>query len=162
MPAVLWVNADDAGARALVREGKIVLAVDPRGTGADAPTAGKVSGYGKPYQTFMRALLVGKTMVGMQTEDLLHAFDYLAARPDVDAARVELMGKGNGGVIALYAAALEPRIAKVTAQGAPQSYLAIARMKVHQDITDILVPGVLHDFDLPDVVAALGRRCVLQ
>jgi cephalosporin-C deacetylase-like acetyl esterase len=162
MPAVLWVNGDDAGARALVREGKIVLAVDPRGTGADAPTAGKVGGYGKPYQTFMRALLVGKTMAGMQTEDLLHAFDYLVSRPDVDTTRVELMGKGNSGVIALYAAALEPRIAKVTAQGAPQSYLAIARMKIHQDITDIVVPGVLHDFDLPDVVAAVGRRCVLQ
>jgi len=31
---------------------------------------------------------------------------------------------------------------------------------MHGDIFDILIPGVLQDFDLPDVVAALGRRYV--
>ena len=122
---MLWVNpagkAADAGEggpiEALVRAGNIVLAVDPRGWGESAPPA-------RPrkrrllhvYQTAMRALLVGKTMAGMQTGDVLRAFDYLAARHDVDSRRIAIAGKGNGGVLALYAAALEPRIAKVACQ----------------------------------------------
>lgn len=59
----------------------------------------------------MRALLVGKNMVGMQTGDVLRAFDYLLSRPDVAADRITVIGKGHGGVSALYAAAVEPRIA---------------------------------------------------
>ena len=108
----------------------------------------------------MRALLVGKTMVGMQTGDVLRAFDYLVSRSDVDPGRIAIIGKGNGGVLALYAAALEPRITKVACEGAPSSYMDIVRMKIHENIIDLVAPGVLRDFDLPDVIAALKPRAV--
>jgi hypothetical protein len=35
-------------------------------------------------------------------------------------------------------------------------------MKIHDDITDLVIPGVLRDFDLPDVVKALGPRCAVR
>jgi hypothetical protein len=110
----------------------------------------------------MRALLVGKNMPGMQTMDVLRSFDYLRARPDVNVARISVTGKGKGGILALYAAVLEPRIAKAESIGAPESYMAIVRMKIHDDITDLVIPGVLRDFDLPDVVKALGPRCAVR
>jgi len=94
----------------------------------------------------------------MQTEDLLSAFDYVLVRRDVDWRRISIAGKGRGAVPALYAAVLEPRIEKVTCENAPESYLAVARMKMHRDMEDIVVAGVLRDFDLPDVIAALGPR----
>ena len=139
-----------------------MLALDPRGWGESAPPAGPRGGYSKSYQTAMRAFLVGKSVVGMQTGDVLSAFDYLASRPDVRSSRISVIGKGKGGVLALYAAALERRIEKVTCAGSPDSYLALARMEIHQDLTDIVLPGVLIDFDLPDIVKALGPRCILQ
>jgi dipeptidyl aminopeptidase/acylaminoacyl peptidase len=108
----------------------------------------------------MRAMLVGKTMPGMQTGDVLRAFDYLATRHDVDAPRIAIAGTGNGGVLALYAAALEPRIAKVACRKSPSSYTEIVRAKLHQGIAEIVVPGVLRDFDLPDLVAMLKPRPV--
>src|SRR5574340_17707 len=85
-PAVLWVDAagkaaDTAAIEALAGAGNLVLAVDPRGWGESAPPPGPRGGYSKNYQTAMRALIVGKTMAGMQTVDLLRAFDYLASRP---------------------------------------------------------------------------------
>jgi hypothetical protein len=40
----------------------------------------------------------------------------------------------------------------------PPSYMDIVRMKIHRGITDIAVPGVLKDFDLPDLERALGPR----
>jgi fermentation-respiration switch protein FrsA (DUF1100 family) len=106
----------------------------------------------------MRGILVGKPLAGMQTGDVLRAFDWLAARADVDAKRIAIIGKGNGGVLALYAAALEPRIAKVASEKAPASYMEIVRAKMHEGITEIVVPGVLRDFDLPDIVASLKPR----
>jgi alpha-beta hydrolase superfamily lysophospholipase len=143
----------------MVRAGDIVFAFDPRGWGEGAPPAGPRSDSAN-YQTAMRAILVGKSMAGMQTGDVLCAFDWLAARPDVDPKRISIFGKGNGGVLALYAAALEPRIAKVASEKAPASYLDIVRAKMHEGIIGIVVPGALRDFDLPDVAASLKPRPV--
>ena len=167
-PAVLWVDAAgkaaDAGEggaiEAVVRAGNIVLAVDPRGWGEGAAPAGPRGGYSKAYQTAMRALIVGRTMAGMQTGDVLRAFDYLAARHDVDPKRIAIVGKGNGGVVALYAAALEPRIAKVACEKSPASYMEIVNARMHAGIMDIVVPGVLRDFDLPDLAASVKPRTV--
>lgn len=167
-PAVLYVNAagkaadaaDGGPIEALALAGHIVLAVDPRGWGEGAPPPAPRGGYSKSYQTAMRALLVGTTTAGMQTGDVLRAFDYLNARPDVDAKRIAVIGKGNGGVLALYAAALEPRIAKVACEKSPVSYMEIVRAKMPEGILDIVAPGVLRDFDLPDVAASLKPRAV--
>jgi hypothetical protein len=96
----------------------------------------------------------------MQTGDVLRAFDYVNGRPDVDPKRIAILGRGNGAVLALYAAALEPRITKIGLVKAPDSYLKIVQAKMHEGIVDIVVPGVLRDFDLPDVEASLSPRRV--
>ncbi len=165
-PAVLWINAAGKSADAggdldeLARLDHIALAIDPRGWGETSGKAGPSGGYGAAYQTAMRALLVGQTLAGMQTRDALAAFEYLASRADVDAARLSAFGKGNGGVIALYAAALEPRIRKLALERSVLSYMAIARARQHEGIFDIVVPGVLRDFDLPDLAASIAPRPV--
>ena len=104
-------------------------------------------------------MLVGKTMAGMQVYDLLSTLDYLVSRSDVDAAQVSVIGKGNGGAIALYAAALDRRVHKVACEGSVLSYLQVAQSRFHENLfADIIVPGVLKDFDLPDVGAAIAPR----
>jgi cephalosporin-C deacetylase-like acetyl esterase len=161
-PATIYVNAAGKGAdstavESLVRSGHVVLAIDPRGWGESAPETGR-GGYSGIYQLAQRAMLIGKSLTGMQVHDVLRAFDYLVSRPDVDAAQVNLKGVGNGGVIALYAAALEPAIAGVETVAAVPSYMAIARAARHSGVIDIVVPGVLKDFDLPDVAGLVAPR----
>ncbi len=146
-PAVLYLDPKGDDIDALVRAGHIVLAPDLRGLG-----------HPKLYATSMRAMLVGRTMAGMQTTDLLAAFDYLASRPDVDAKHIGVFAKGNAAIVALYAAALEPRIEKIACEGGPISYLDIVRAPIHDEVSDLIVPGVLKDFDLPEVAAAIAPR----
>lgn len=161
--AVLYVNAagkdaDPAAIDALVQQGQLVLAIDARGWGESAPPPSQKAGYLGQYQTAMRAFLVGKSPIGMRTEDVLQAFDYLRTRPDVDAAQITVAGKGAGDVAALFAAALEPRIAKVQCESLTWSYREMAHREVHEGLLDVLAPGALRDFDLPDIVASLGDR----
>jgi cephalosporin-C deacetylase-like acetyl esterase len=166
--AVLYVNAAGKAAdareggpvEAMVRAGNVVLAIDPRGWGESANPPGQRGDDSAGNKTAMRALLVGKSMAGMQTEDVLSAFEWLAARTDVNPGRISIIGKGNGGVLALYAAALEPRISRVACEKSPTSYMDIVRAKMQSGITGIVVPGVLRDFDLPDVEASLKPRPV--
>jgi dienelactone hydrolase len=100
-------SAAIAEIEALARSGSMVLAPDLRGMGESAPSAeGPTEGHTARYRTAMRALHVARPLAGMQTADLLACFDYLSVR----AQNIAVTGKGNAGVIALYAALLEPRI----------------------------------------------------
>jgi cephalosporin-C deacetylase-like acetyl esterase len=148
-PAVVYLDLKGEDIDALVSAGRIVLAPELRGLG-----------HSKLYATSMRAMLVGRTIAGMQTTDLLAAFEYLASRPDVDAKHIGIFAKGNAAAVALFAAALEPRIEKVACEGGPISYLDIVRAPIHDEIADLIVPGVLKDFDLPEVAAAIAPRPV--
>lgn len=163
--AVLYLNpegksadaAPDGDIEALARAGYLVLAPDLRGWGETAALGGSFPHDGR-YHLSMRAMLVGRTVVGMQATDLLAAFDYLAARPDVDSKRIGIFSKGNAEVVALLAAALEPRVHQIACEGGPVSYLDIVRARFHGEIADIAIPGVLAQFDLPDVAAAIAPR----
>lgn len=167
-PAVLYVDSEgkDAAAgasgdlAALARLGYVALGADPRGMGESAAAESDTPPHTPRYKTIVRALQVGKPLVGMQVSDLLAVFQYLRARPDVDPGRIAVMGKHNGGIAALYAAALEPGIRKVACEGAVTSYLEIARARLYHGVMDIFVPGVLKDFDIPDVVEAIAPRPV--
>ena len=164
-PSVLYVHgagkAADAAPggdlEALVRSGHVVLAPDPRGMGESRPTSAGGS-YDPAWQMLQRALLVDRTLVGMQAEDLLGAYDVLESRGDVDPGHIAVLGKGHGGVLALVFAALQPKVEKVAVEGTVLSYMEIARARYHEDLTAAFVPGVLRDFDLPDLAAALAPR----
>jgi acetyl esterase/lipase len=94
----------------------------------------------------------------MQVEDLLAAFGILESRGDVDPGRVAVLGKGHGGVLALVLAALQPKVEKVAIEGTVLSYREIVRARDHEGLTAAFVPGVLRDFDLPDLAAVLAPR----
>lgn len=141
----------------LVKGGTAVLAIDPRGWGEIAPAKG-ASGYSPDWQLAQRALLLGRPLIGMQVFDVLRAFDYLRTRKEIEASKISIIGAGNGGVVALYAAALEPRIASADLHDAVASYMAVVRSRTHRDMIGIVVPGVLSEFDLPDLAKAIAPR----
>lgn len=165
-PAVLYLNPDGKAAdaapgrdmEALVRAGRIVLAPDLRAWGETSDNRKRV--LTPHYSIAMRAMLVGRSLPGMQVTDLLSAFYFLSADASVDPGRVAIFAKGNAGPAALLAAALEPAIRQVAWQGGPISYLDIVKKRFHGEIADIVIPGVLKQFDLPDVAAALVPRTV--
>ncbi|MCX6622894.1 MAG: acetylxylan esterase [Acidobacteria bacterium] len=164
-PAVLYLHSagkakdavDQPDPAALVGEGRVVIAPDLRGWGT---TKGGSGLHGGAYQTGMRAILLGRSMAGMQVTDLLSVFAYAASRDDVDAANISILAKEQAGPLALMAALLEPRIARVACQDAILSYLDYVRAKYPVVMPNLIVPGILRDFDLPEIAAALAPRPV--
>lgn len=150
----------------LANAGFTILAVDLRGTGEYALSE-TMEGYSPLYQDAMRALLVGATLAGIQTGDALAALDAAAKEPawqralNAASGGITVAGKGNAGWIALFAAALDARIQAVAAEEALLSYMDIVRSPRHYFTTDLVLPGVLKHFDMPDVVASLAGKEVL-
>src|SRR5438093_580108 len=69
----------------------------------------------QPHREFLyrMAFPVGRTIIGYEVEKVQAAVDWFARRP----GRIEVWGYGEGGMIALYAAALDARIEVATVAG---------------------------------------------
>ncbi len=176
LPAIVYVHGRGkaAGARApsgatsdlqqLVKAGFVVLALDARGTGetgmAVPPDGQRYSGYFGDYASAMKAFMAGKTLVGMRATDIVRGVDLLAARAEVDAARIYGFGKEAGAVTLLHAAALDDRIRKVALEGMLVSYESVVKNRIHRDVFESIVPGALKLYDLPDLAAMLAPRPV--
>ncbi len=169
-PAVLYINpagmesgaAPGSAIDHLVQQGNVVLAIDPRGWGESAHPLTWGSGYPSTYQIPMEAILTGTSMPAMQTRDVLSAFRYLQARPDVQPRSISLRTTGKATNLGLFAAMVEPHIRAVVCDKAPMTYVAMAQLTRFNLDPDVVVPGVLRDFDLPDLEKALGPRFSIQ
>jgi cephalosporin-C deacetylase-like acetyl esterase len=144
--AILYLGSRDADAQALETLGYSVSIYDPRSRGEAS------GGYSGAYQAAQRAILLNKSLIGLHLVEIQRRLDELAA-----AGPVALYGKGNGGVLALYAAALDGRVQKAVVDGAVLSYMDIAQARIH-DAWEIVIPGVLKSFDLPDLARAIAPR----
>jgi cephalosporin-C deacetylase-like acetyl esterase len=162
-PAVIFARQDGEAVRGVPEAAwepwldadHVVVAVRVRG--APVQPAKPQPFYTENYRTAMRAILLGKTMLGMRVQDLLTVYDHVQGRPDVDATRVTVVGAGCMGVVALCAVALEPKIRHAVAEQSLSSYLQILRARDYPEtLVDLVVPGALEDFDLPDLAALAG------
>jgi cephalosporin-C deacetylase-like acetyl esterase len=167
--AVLYVNGESKSAgrvdcEQLAGSGLAVLAIDLRGTGETRVTS---NDHGVEYERFfgdydssMKALLIGRTLVGMRALDIVRGIDLLSERAEIDSARIYGIGHGKGAVPLLYAAVFDPRIKKVTLEGMLLSYESITRCRIHRKVFENIVPDALRFYDLPDLVSALAPRPV--
>jgi cephalosporin-C deacetylase-like acetyl esterase len=155
-PVMITLGATSAEVETMQKQG---LTVAPLAT---PPPPGGKSGYDADYQAAARAWLWGRTPAAQQVERILSAFRWLDEQPEVDPQRIGVFARGVSGPAAIYAAALEPRIRTVCVLDSIESYLEIVRGQRTQGIALLVVPGVLLDFDLPDVAQRINRAKTLS
>ncbi|MFA7006105.1 MAG: metalloendopeptidase, partial [Verrucomicrobiia bacterium] len=145
----------------LVTQGHLVLAVDLRGLGETVEKARKwYSGsFGPVAGDFYHSYLLGRSLVGMWTEDALVCARFLAGYETKGAPRkVHLVGVGAAGIPALHAAALEPELfASLTLRRTLASWTSVLREPAAKDQLITTVHGALKVYDLPNLVAAFGK-----
>ena len=143
----------------LVKSGHIVLVLQSRGTPIDAQSGQSTQFALGPYMGVnLRAIIVGKTLVGMRTDDVIRVLNWLSARPDVDRTSITLYGKGGLGMVALHAAALDTRITGVMAENSLVSYRTALDAPLHRNLSEITIPGVLQHYDVSDLLEAIAPR----
>lgn len=141
------------------RAGWNVLALEPRGAGGTEEVKSPLTGDWTLLS--LRALLVGKTPVGMRTDDALAALNWLTTRPEVDRRRMEVYGVGALGPVALHVGVMDRRVTRVTSDSAILRYREFVERPISRDMAEVNLPGVLERYDLPDLMAALGNRLTI-
>ena len=138
----------------LVAEGKTVIAVDLRGLGQTQGVGAKYYDhdlFGTDGVDYYFAYLLGKSYVGMRTEDLLSV-----AR--AQSQPVEVVASGETvGLVALHAAALEPGLIKNVRLDTPVRswYDVVKAGSTPYPITNI-VHGALLEYDVPELQRLMG------
>jgi dienelactone hydrolase len=114
------------------------------------------------HHASMTALLLGRTMAGERVLDVIRAIDALATVPgvEVDLGRIGIMGHSTGGLIAYYAAAIEPRISAVLASCSLCTYAASIATVDH--CADNYLPGVMQYFEMADMAGLIAPRALVM
>jgi dienelactone hydrolase len=151
--------ADPALAGGLVGRVPLFL-LDPRGLGESRPPGEFFTRYGLDYMHHAHGLMLARPVLGQRVHDVLRAIDLLTAE---GARRVDLVGRGQGAILALHAAILAgERVGTVALRHAPGSYLEWATAPVVRWPAANAPRGVLACYDLPDLVRQLGRRLTVS
>lgn len=164
-PVVVWLDAlpleriaADPDFQRLAESGHIVLALHLRGVlGEPDPNPTRLS-LGQYMPVLLRALIVNRTLVGLRIDDTIRAINWVTAQPNIDATAVTLYGKGAQGMVALHVAALDERIATVAVEDSLVSYRAAFEAGLHRNLSELVVPQVLHHYDTPSLFAAIHPR----
>lgn len=142
----------------LVRQGRVVLAVDVRGLGETEGTArGRyfVEYLGPQWREVFMAYLLDTSLLAMRAEDILVCARLAATYQSPAKPRsVHLVSIGRTGPPALHAAALAPKLfATVTLHNCLTSWAAVVRTPQARLQFENIVHGVLRVYDLPDLIA---------
>ena len=155
----------------LVKKGYIVAAADVLGYGEVKRTAGR------EYTDGFTAVLIGRSMVGIQAGDIVRVANYLKNVPGVDAKKIGAIAYNETCLPLIHAAAFDASISNVTLVSPLVSYKNVVMNRLykigvtkrptgnywHPVEVDFSwgVPGVLTAYDLPDLIGAIAPRKVV-
>ncbi|MGA7237133.1 MAG: hypothetical protein WBY44_15710, partial [Bryobacteraceae bacterium] len=165
------VYLDDGGAEAaresglldrMAQGGRTVVAVDVRGVGQSKlpSTTSRTGTYVQIFDTetwaSYSAWQLEDSLVGMRVADTLRTVDYALSLPGVSG--VHVAGKGLGSLVAMLATAIDPRIAGAVCHGGLLSYATMSSAAGTLLGADLILRGVLREFDLPEIAASIANR----
>ncbi|MBI5008988.1 MAG: acetylxylan esterase [Bacteroidia bacterium] len=139
------------------KKGDGIVIVDLKGVGEQTSTASKQYDYSGRLHTLSRAeLWLGHTIMGEWVNELDVVSRYLTS--ELKASKVNIDGRGEAGLAALFLAATDGKVNSVTLRQAPASYVFDNRENVNFFSMGIHLPGFLVWGDVSLAAALTGRN----
>ncbi len=136
-----------------VRRGRLVLAPDVLGVGE---TRNTVVNY--PLATHHEAILLGRSLPGLQAGDIVGVVKYAQQRPDADSRDIVALARGMLCPALLHAASFEEGIHGIILERPLLSYYLVAAHRFYNYDMRATVAGALTAYDLPDLAASCAPR----
>jgi dienelactone hydrolase len=146
-------------ARQFAQRGYVTIAIDFRCFGERADKASPTLN-GDPCNTqFIRGCLLGVYSLTLNLHDTIRTIDYLQTRAEVNPDLIGCMGVSLGGMMTLWATAMDKRIKAAVASGC----LSGLRDAVHEQriCGSQTLPDLCRYFDLSDIASLVAPRPLL-
>lgn len=105
---------------------------------------------------YRMAFETGRHIIGYEVQKVLAAIDWFAHENAERAAPIGIAGYGEGGLLALYAATLDPRIRAVLVSGYFQSRQELWREPIYRDVW-----GLLTEFGDGELAGMIAPRALI-
>ncbi|HAM70272.1 MAG TPA: hypothetical protein DCM86_01340 [Verrucomicrobiales bacterium] len=133
--------------------------IDRRDAGSGNPRLGRFTNQPHREWVYRQAFEVGRHIIGYEVQKVRSALDWLAHQnalgPELP---IGLIGYGEGGLIALHAAALDPRPAAVLVSGYFDSRQQVWAEPIYRNVF-----GLLSDFGDADLATLVApRRLIIE
>lgn len=161
-PPVVYIHPDGKEAaiapggeiEKIVKQGYIVASPDLSGVGELKPSVRFDA------EASFSAILIGRSIVGIQAADIVSVTNFLKGLPNVSADEIRAIAFGEECPALLHAAVFEPSISNVALVNAPVSYYDITQSKMYDWSQSFNwgIAGVLTAYDLPDLAACIAPR----
>ncbi len=122
----------------------------------DHPICQKAGGRDRRTVLWRAGFIVGRTLVGLEVQQVLAIRSFLSAKPEVDPKRIALLGERQGGMTALYAGAVDDKLSAV----ATVDYFE-QREDCWQEPVDRVLYGQLNEFGDAEIAALIAPRPML-
>lgn len=140
-----------------VKNGFTVLAPDLIGQGELGPGVFKGDAYieNVSYNVWYTAMLIGRSIVGIQAADVIKLSELLLVQGSVN--EVYGVARKENCPILMHAAAFSKSISRVALIEPYSSYTSIVENRFYKpSFVHSIVPGALKAYDLPDITAAIA------
>jgi len=135
------------------------FSLDVRGSGESIALTCHHENIFSPYDAdFLYASvgnLIARPYLGRKVFDVLQTLSLLKQH---GYQHIHLAARGLGSLVAAFAALLSPSVKKLTLKNTLLSYTELVRKPATKWPLSHFLPGVLREFDLPDVYRALSSR----
>jgi dienelactone hydrolase len=105
---------------------------------------------------YRMAFEVGRHIIGYEVQKVLAAVDWFAKQNTKQSLGIGLAGYGEGGLIALYSAALDPRIQATLVSGYFQRREAVCKEPIYRDLW-----GFLREFGDAELASLIAPRALV-
>jgi dienelactone hydrolase len=105
---------------------------------------------------YRMAFEVGRHIIGYEVQKVLAAVDWFASEQGSDAAPIGVMGYGEGGLIALYSAAVDPRIQATVVSGYFEERESAWKEPIYRDVW-----GLVREFGDTEVASLIAPRTLI-
>jgi hypothetical protein len=167
-PAIIYINPDGKAMEAspgghieeLVKKGFIVALPEVIGIGETKFERPPSSDPGYPGYS---AVLIGRSVVGINAGDIVRVVNMLKKRNDVEYGKIGAIAIDEMCPALLHAAVFEPSISRIVLLKPTVSYKTIVMNSFYKHSQSFIwaVAGALTAYDLPDLIGCIAPRKVL-
>ncbi|SFA76055.1 Alpha/beta hydrolase family protein [Cohnella sp. OV330] len=142
----------------LARQGFVAIAPELAGFGDRRLAEDIAQGPGQSscFRLAVHLLMIGRTVAGLRVRETRSAIDYAQSRAEVDPTRISIMGISGGGLVAGFAAALDPRVRCAVVSGYASLFEESILDRNH--CLDNYIPGLLPEAEMPDLLGLIAPR----
>lgn len=139
--------------------GHAVMVLDVTGSGAIAPRPLDArpfdAFYGVVHKLDCDLSFLADSLVALRTYDVCRALDFIAQRAELSKSPIQMIGGGYPAIPAVLAAAIDPRITKITLSGELPCYRSLALTKRYDERGKVgaVIPDALSHFDLDGLIS---------